>query len=666
MDSRAAVEVIEHVWIPLADSTRLAARVWLPADAREHPVPAILEYLPYRLTDGTAVGDHAQMHYLVQNGYAGVRVDIRGSGNSGGAIMDEYTAQEQTDALEVLRWIAAQPWCDGAIGMIGASWGGFNGLQIAAHAPPELKAVASYFASDDRYADDVHYRGGCVLGMDMVHWSVSMLSFLAQPPLPWVVGDGWRQQWLDRLETIQPFGEIWLAHQRRDAYWRHGSVRDDYSAIRCAVMAIGGWTDGYTDAVLRLLEGLDGPRRGVIGPWGHNDTEAGIPGPGAGVLREVVRWYDRWLKGISSGVDDAPMLAAYLQDRIVPAGRCAVRPGRWVTEETWPSPDVAVRTIPFAGEGTIRGLQACGLDSGAWCADGASDDLPPDQRAEDGMSFCVDGEPLAESVELLGFAQVSFTVTSDEPLALVVARLCDVAPDGASLLVTRGMLNLAQRTSRAEPEPLVPGRAERVTVALDAIGHRFGEGRRLRLAFSPTYWPLAWPSPRAATLRISEVVLELPARTRTDEVAEPFGPPEFGPELEAEILAPGVGSRRIERDLATGRSALTFDWDMGGRKRQVESRIEAEDTSSARYEIVEGDPLSARVIVENTSAIGRDDWQMVAHVRGEQDGIGGEGQIFDARNSREARHQIRKILSQQRLTSREPHFTNALGHEDRH
>jgi hypothetical protein len=394
-------------------------------------------------------------------------------------------------------------------------------------------------------------------------------------------------------------------------------VRDDYAAITCAVMAIGGWADGYTDAVLRLMEGLGAPRRGVIGPWGHNDTEAGVPGPGAGVLREVVRWYDRWLKGVPNGVDEAPMLAAYLQDQIVPAGRCTVRPGRWVTEQTWPSPDVLVRRIPFEGAGVVHGLQACGLDSGAWCADGGSDDLPLDQRADDGMSFCVEGTPLQEPIELLGFAQVSFTVESDQPLALVVARLCDVAPGGASLLVTRGMLNLAQRTSRAEPEPLLPGRAERVTVTLDSIGHRFGAGRRLRLGFSPTYWPLAWPSPRPATLRISDVVLELPVRTRTDDMAQPFGPPEFGPDLAVEQLRPGVGSRRIERDLADDSATLVFDWDTGGRTRQVANRIESEDTSTARYSIVEGDPLSARVVVENTSAIGRDDWQTIAHVRGE-------------------------------------------------
>lgn len=612
-----AVEVLEHVWIPLADATRLAARVWLPAGAREQPVPAVLEYLPYRLSDGTAGWDHGQMTYFAQHGYAGVRVDIRGSGNSDGDTMDEYVAQEQADALEVLRWIAAQEWCDGAIGMTGGSWGGFNGLQVAAEAPPELKAVVTYFASDDRYADDVHYRGGCVLGMDMLHWSVSMLSFLAQPPLPWVVGDGWRDQWLARLETIRPLGETWLAHQRRDAYWQHGSVRDDYAAIRCPILAIGGWADGYTDAVLRLLEGLEVPRRGIIGPWGHNDTEEGVPGPGAGVLAEVVRWYDRWLKGIPNGVDEEPALAAYLQDRIVPAGRCAVRPGRWVTEPSWPSPDVVEQMLAFGGDGVIRGLQACGLDSGAWCADGNSDDLPPDQRAEDGMSFCVDLEPLEAPLELLGFARVSFTVTSDEPLALVAARLCDVGPDGASLLVTRGLANLAQRTSRAEPTPLVPGAPERVTVELDAIGHRFGAGRRLRLAFSPTYWPLAWPSPRAATLRISDVELTLPVRRRTDEVARPFGPTAVLEKLPSETLSTGVGGRRIERDLATGRAALVFDWDMGGRRRQTASRIEAEDTSTARYEIVEGDPLSARVVVENSSGVGRDDWRADAYVRGE-------------------------------------------------
>src|SRR3954449_12503683 len=217
MTTPAPVKLVEHAFIPLADGTPLAARFWLPADAYEHPVPAILEYLPYRLSDGTASADHAQMTYFAEHGFAGVRVDIRGSGNSDGATMDEYAPQEQADALEVLRWLAAQPWCTGAIGMTGGSWGGFNGLQVAARHPPALRAVMTFYASDDRYADDVHYRGGCVLAMDMLQWATSMLAFNAKPPDPAVVGEAWHERWLERLEGTPPYIEAWLSHQRRDA-----------------------------------------------------------------------------------------------------------------------------------------------------------------------------------------------------------------------------------------------------------------------------------------------------------------------------------------------------------------------------------------------------------------------------------------------------------------
>ena len=121
----------------------LAARIWLPADAEQNPVPAILEYLPYRKRDGTYERDALTHPYLAGHGYAGVRVDIRGSGESGGLLFDEYAKQEQDDGVEVIAWLAAQPWCSGVVGMMGISWGGFNGLQIAARRPPALKAIIS-------------------------------------------------------------------------------------------------------------------------------------------------------------------------------------------------------------------------------------------------------------------------------------------------------------------------------------------------------------------------------------------------------------------------------------------------------------------------------------------------------------------------------------------
>jgi len=154
------VRVVENDWIPLSDGTRLAAKLWLPEDAEEDPVPAILEYLPYRKRDATAHRDSIRHPYVAGHGYAIARVDIRGTGDSDGIILDEYLPQEQEDAVEVLAWLAAQPWCTGSLGMFGISWGGFNGLQVAARRPPGLKAIITVGSTDDRYADDVHYNGG--------------------------------------------------------------------------------------------------------------------------------------------------------------------------------------------------------------------------------------------------------------------------------------------------------------------------------------------------------------------------------------------------------------------------------------------------------------------------------------------------------------------------
>src|SRR5215471_8732872 len=189
------VNVLRDVFIPMSDGTKLAAQIWLPSDATRHKVPAILEYLPYRKRDGTSERDALTHPYYAGFGYAGVRVDMRGSGDSDGVLLDEYTKQEQDDALEVIEWLAAQPWCSGAVGMIGISWGGFNGLQVASHAPPALKAVVSVCSTDDRYADDVHYVGGALHGEEMLGWAAVMLGYNARPPDPEVVGGAWREAW---------------------------------------------------------------------------------------------------------------------------------------------------------------------------------------------------------------------------------------------------------------------------------------------------------------------------------------------------------------------------------------------------------------------------------------------------------------------------------------
>ena len=323
------VRVIENEWLPLADGTRLAARMWLPADAAHRPVPALLEYLPYRKRDFMRGRDGPMHYYFAGHGYASIRVDIRGAGDSEGLTFDEYTERELDDAVAVITWLAAQPWCNGSVGMFGISWGGFNSLQVAARAPSALKAIITLCAADDRYADDAHYMGGCLLNENLI-WGTAFLMYNALPPDPEIVGERWRYMWEDRLANAVLFPAHWLRHQRRDAYWKHGSVCEDYHAVRCPVYAIGGWADGYSNAVGRLLEGLSVPRKGLIGPWSHAYPHNGLPGPAIGFLQEAMRWWDHWLKGIDTGIMDEPMFRVWMQDSVRPEPQYQIRPGRWI------------------------------------------------------------------------------------------------------------------------------------------------------------------------------------------------------------------------------------------------------------------------------------------------------------------------------------------------
>lgn len=616
--------VIENIWIPMSDGVKLAARIWLPVDAEQNPVPAILEYIPYRKDDFTALRDSIRHPYFAGHGYASIRVDMRGSGDSDGILFDEYLPQEQDDALEVLTWIAQQPWCTGAVGIIGKSWGGFNGLQIAARRPPELKAVISLYSTDDRYADDIHYMGGCMLASDHLPWASTMLTYNALPPDPRFVGDRWRDIWLERMQKTPPFIEAWLPHQRRDDFWKHGSVSENHADITCPVYAVGGWADGYTNSVLRLLEGLPGPRKGLIGPWGHEYPEVAKPQPAIGFLQECLRWWDHWLKGIETGIMDEPLLRAWMQDSAPPQTYYEVRSGRWVAERSWPSPNVTSQTYWLNDLGlndapgpesplTIQGVQCTGLYTGTWCPYGVPGDFPADQRAEDGQSLNFTSAPLAAPVEILGFPEVKLRLASDQPLALVAVRLCDVAPNGASTLVSWGLLNLTHRDSHEHPELLVPGRPYVVTVQLNAIAHTLPAGHRWRVTVSPTYWPHAWPSPVPVTLTIFSgegSYLSLPERSPRTEDADlpPFEPPEGSTLLSHETLRSPTTSRNVHRDLISGEWQLAEHHD-NGRLWFLDSELEIESESTNTFSIVEGDPLSASVRCERSVRIGRGEWQ---------------------------------------------------------
>ncbi len=650
------VREIEHLTIPMSDGVKLAARMWLPEDAETDPVPAILEYIPYRKRDLTAERDVGHHPYIAGFGYASVRVDLRGSGESEGILTDEYLQRELDDGVEIIHWLANQPWCSGAVGIIGISWGGFNGLQIAALRPEPLKAIVTICSTDDRYADDVHYMGGCLLG-DNLSWASTMFDQNTHPPDPALVGNKWRDMWLERLEKSGFWLDTWMRHQHRDDYWKHGSVCEDYSAIRCPVMAVSGWADGYSNAVFRLMENLSVPRKGLLGPWSHKYPHEGVPGPAIGFLQEVRAWWDRWLKGIENGIDDEPMFRAWMQDSVPPTTSYTERPGRWVAEPSWPGPHVGSldftldkwRLAP-ASEAVpeqplpIQSPLSVGLFAGKWCSYQAPPDLPHDQRQEDGGALVFESEVLEEDLEIFGAPTVELELSSSEPVAMVAARLSDVAPNDKATRVTYGLLNLTHRESHENPTPLEPGKRYRVTVQLNGVAQRFPRGNRLRLSLSTSYWPLAWPSPRPVQLTIygGASTFTLPVRPPRAEDAQlrPFEEPEAAKPLSATLIRPREEEWRVIRDLRRDISKLEVLLDTGvTRYEDIDLEIGSRTLETYTYRADEYDSLAGETRWERKFT--RGDWEVRTvtrtlltsnetsfHLRADLDAYEGASRVF--------------------------------------
>ena len=602
---------VRDLWIPMQDGVRLHARVWLPTDAETRPVPALLEYLPYRLDDWTSVRDSERHPYYAANGYASVRVDIRGTGSSQGLFEDEYSPAELDDGEAVIAWLAAQPWCTGGVGMFGISWGGFNALQLAERAPTALKAIVTVCSTDDRYDNDVHYVGGAVLAIDMAGWAGTMLAFASRPPRPEVVGDGWVEQWRDRLEHQRPLAPIWIGHQERDDYWRRGSACENYAGIRAAVLAVGGWADPYRDAVLRLVANLDAPVKGIIGPWSHHYPDRGrAPGPGIDFLGETLRWWDRWLKGLDTGVEDDPDLRVWITESAPPEPYVATQAGRWVGVSRLDEPDQHQLDLGN-GRVLIHSPWATGQDGGRFFAFGNLADLPPDQRAEDGRSVCIDRPVCDTPIDLLGRAVAQLRLRSTHDRGHVIVRLCDVAPDGSSTLVSRGVLNLLKREGMDVVTPLVPGEDVEVEVPLVGAGYRFLPGHRIRIALSNHYWPWVWPHAVDDTLDVdlghSRIALPLvaggaqtvafgtPFHARPITIVAPEGAPPTRP------------ARTVSHDLATLTTTLDVDPDYGA-TRQYPDGLTFLESAREVYSIQEHCPTSPRTESHWQVRMARAEW----------------------------------------------------------
>ena len=606
------VREIENTWIPMPDGTELAARIWLPVDAEDDPVPAILEYLPYRKRDGTVERDHLTHPYFAGFGYAGVRVDMRGTGDSEGVCRGEYLLQEQDDCLAVIEWLAAQPWCSGKVGMIGISWGGFNGLQVAARRPAALGAVISLCSTDDRYGDDIHFMGGALLA-EKLGWGATAFAIAHTPPDPAIVGERWREMWLERLENNGLWLLDWFQHQRRDEFYAHGSICERYEDVQVPVYLVGGWADGYTNTILRMLEKLSCPRKGLIGPWAHKYPHFALPGPKIGFLQECLRWWDQHLKGIETGIMHEPQLCAWVQHPVAPAAQFDFRPGHWVSVADWTGRTKVIeaplvqndRVTNETHDGVVLSVpENAGYTAGNWCGYGQVPDAPVDQSAEANL-VCLETQPLEDDLELLGFPIFYAEVTSNVAQANLIAVLSEVLDDGKATRISYGVLNLTHRNGHANPQPMPDGPVP-VQIKLNACGQRIAKGNRLRLALSNAYWPIIWPSQTKATLKLTDFRLDLPRSCGIARDVQ-FGEPEGASPLQTETLSAGLFERRRSIDYVSGTETYEILSDTG-LERHLHTGLEVQFSSSERYTIDPDDPNSAVGTCAWTKRYSRQQW----------------------------------------------------------
>lgn len=692
--------VREDLRIPLPDGVALHARLWRPVTAA--PVPALLEYAPDRLTDASEVRDGERHPWYAGNGFASVRVDVRGHGNSDGVPGDECGAVELADGVAVVEWLARQPWCSGRVGMFGVGPGGRAALQIAALAPAPLRAVVAVCASDDPYDNGGPLLGGAVTGLGLHGGGAVRLAHAARPPDPRYTGGRWRRMWLSRLAAVEPATHTWLTHRRRDAYWQSAGVGDDTAAVRAAVLAVGGLHDPGRDSVPRLVERLpEGRVSGLVGPWPHGypDRTATGPDDGIGFLQETLRWWERWLTGgggadaadagadaaaavagrtgrgadapdtdggtgtgrtaTDGGADAAPgdgtdgtdgtgrtgtgaagtdgtgtgtsgAGAAWPGLRYRPGGGGAERPG-WAAT-AWPSPRVTEVPYGLGGDPVlVASPPHTGVDAGAFRPSGQAGELPPDQREEDARSVCFEFPVGDAPLTVLGRPRLTLRLRAPGVYGQVAARLCDVAPDGASRLVTRGAAPTTAPDGDAPAGAVVGaagsdggiagGTGRTVEVTLSLAAHVFAPGHRIRLAVSSAYWPWLWPEPGAAgfTVEPAGSLLALPVLGPDDGAAgpPPGHEPDHEPEQEPEHAAPPAVAVPQTLDAEPPPLLVTRDvaeglWTLESAPRPHGTRVHAdglEYTEEARetYTIREADPLSARAHTVRTIRLHRPD-----------------------------------------------------------
>jgi putative CocE/NonD family hydrolase len=582
--------VVEDGTLEMKDGVHLAVTYYRPVAKKPgETFPVIMEKVPYRKDDFFTLGDYEYGAYFAKHGYVVARVDVRGTGGSGGPIpVSEYSQAEIADAEELVAQLSKKNWSNGNVGMYGISWSAFNSMMTAHRKPPALKAIIAAHGSTDLFYNDVHYIDGA-LHTDVYAHQIDTDNSMPQSP-DYRIDATYFHNRFDR----EPWIFTWLRQQQDGDFWRQESLAFK-TPLEVPVYLIGGLLDGYRDFAVDVSKTAKAPVMAEIGPWNHAWPEYGAPGPNYEWRAKALRWWDYWLKGKANGILDQPARMAFMRTGHAPATDLTTVPGYWRCDQQWPVDGSTTRRLypqtkrqlgnAPSTQGNAEKLRyraGAGMAAGGWWGEQTGD-----MAADDAHSLVYDSAPLTEALEIMGMPQVRLRVAADAPFYQWTVRLEDVAPDGQVSLISGAAINPSQRFSRLKPEALIPGEPTTLSTAIHFTTWRFKPGHRIRLAVSNAQFPMIWPSPTPGTTTLfpgADTWIDLPVVPTQHETSpscvlpapEAGDPAPFGKELESH--PPVFKSVRNEQtgdstfttasDIAwtlhgnTYRSAEQYQWDV--------------------------------------------------------------------------------------------------------
>lgn len=607
------IEVTDHLWIPMPDGTRLAARLWLPKLG--YPIPAVFEYIPYRKTDMVRARDERNNPYFAANGIAALRVDMRGSGDSEGTMPDMYAATELDDARRIVEWMAEQPWCNGHVGMFGTSWGGTSALQISRDKPEALKAVIAVCATHDRYEDDIHHKGGCLL-TDTFEWGATLPAILGSPLSP-AVGNDWLDKWKSRIADLSFPLENWVRNEARGKYWRHGSIIHDVDRLNCPILAVGGWADRYSNSVMSLVDARPDLVWGVVGPWGHHYPDHGHPGPAMGFQDLALTWFRHWLQDDPVKPPETPKLRVWLREYDRPQDSLDIRSGAWM--EAGPTPKWSTHeTLHLTTDGLCSTTAApidsavtanlrLGIAAGDTGYFGRFGGLPLEQRDEDALCLQFDTAPLDDDLILFGRASAELVLSAELPRSQLCLRLCDVSPDGSSNRIALSIRNLCLDEQLDAPEVLEPIARRRYRIPFHAKAYRVRRGHRLRLAIGASYWPMVWTPPELGKITVHRGSMYIPRLTGAPRTPRESIPPARDlPVRKSYSTLSDPPVKRYREDRNDGKLAQGW-YQAPVRLRYHDTQTDFEYETRANHVLDTEDPLSASTEFDHRMSYSRPD-----------------------------------------------------------